>query len=68
MQSKKLKKNNKIKAICFDWAGIFCTPGELFSHPRLLKKIGRTAAEIEARVKPVQDQYYRGKISNARFW
>ncbi len=58
----------RIKAVIFDWAGIFCTPGELFSHPRLLKTLKMVPEEIEKQVKKTQDEYYRGKISNTAFW
>ncbi len=58
----------KIDTIIFDWAGVFCSPGELFSHTRLLKTVGLTAAQMEQRVKPVQNAYYRGKISGRAFW
>jgi len=58
----------KIRAVIFDWSGIFCTPGELFSHPKLLKRLQMTPAEIEVIMKPIQDEYYRGKISGKTFW
>jgi HAD superfamily hydrolase (TIGR01509 family) len=58
----------KIKTVIFDWAGVFCSPGELFSHPRLLAATGLTAEEMEKRVKPMQNRYYRGEVTAQDFW
>lgn len=63
-----VKKNKRIKVILFDWAGVFCLPGEPFADKQLQKALRLKPAEIEARVKKDQDKYYRGKISSIEFW
>ena len=62
------KNNTRIKAIIFDWAGVFCSPGEPFSHLELQKTLGLSADEIGAKVLSIQDEYYRGKINTEEFW
>jgi putative hydrolase of the HAD superfamily len=57
-----------IKTIIFDWAGIFCTPGEPFTHPDLQKQTGLTVDEMGAKTRDIQDKYYCGKISTEEFW
>ncbi len=57
-----------IKTIIFDWAGVFCSPGELYSHPRLRKTLGLSPAEIERRVGAVHADYYRGKTRSRDVW
>lgn len=58
----------KITAIIFDWAGVFCSPGEPFSHPDLPRLTGLTIDEMGERTKDIQDRYYRGQISSQEFW
>jgi|SRR3989344_3038522 len=58
----------KITTIIFDWAGVFCSAGEPFSHPRLRKETGLTVAEIGEKTKSTQRSYYLGKIKTNEFW
>ncbi len=52
----------------FDWAGIFCSPGEPFAHPDLIMQTGLTVDEMGAATVQLSDQYYRGKITTYEFW
>lgn len=57
-----------IKGLLFDWAGVFCRPGEPFANKNLQKKLGLKPAQIEKPVKDIQNKYYRGEISAKVFW
>jgi HAD superfamily hydrolase (TIGR01509 family) len=57
-----------IRAIIFDWAGVFCVPGEPFSHPSLAQQTHLTVDELSAATKEIQHQYYCGTISSDTFW
>lgn len=57
-----------ISTIIFDWAGVFCTPAEPFSHPELLRMAKMDADSITKKVKPLYNQYYCGEISSKKFW
>lgn len=57
-----------IKAILFDWAGVFCTPGEPFSHTRLVQLTGLSVDEMGQATYTLQERYYRGSISTDEFW
>ena len=57
-----------ITTIIFDWAGIFCTPGEPFTHPSLPAQTGLTVDEMGLQTKELQEAYYRGRISTEEFW
>jgi HAD superfamily hydrolase (TIGR01509 family) len=56
------------RAIIFDWAGVFCSPGELFSHPEFARQTGLTVDELGAQAATLQDAYYRGTIYSQDFW
>ncbi len=60
----------KITTIIFDWAGVFCSPGELFSSKRLLKATGEDVDAMIDRINKhgIQNDYYRGKITSNQFW
>src|SRR3989344_4875536 len=58
----------KITTIIFDWAGVFCSAGEPFSHPRLRKETGLTVAEMGEKTQSIQKLYYLGKIKTNEFW
>ncbi len=60
--------NPRITTILFDWAGVFCSPGEPFSHPRMLKELGMTPEEMERRVHGLYRRYYRGTVTSSAFW
>ncbi|MBI4138611.1 HAD family phosphatase [Candidatus Uhrbacteria bacterium] len=60
--------SNSINTIIFDWAGVFCTPGEPFSHPIFREATGLGPDDVGAKVADIQDLYYRGRISPAEFW
>ncbi len=55
-------------SIIFDWAGVFCTPGEPFSHPGLSSELGLTVDEMGEKTQEIQRAYYRGEISKTEFW
>lgn len=57
-----------ITTIIFDWAGVFCSPGEPFAHPNLQKQTGLTLKQISDKTQDLQTDYYLGKISTAEFW
>lgn len=57
-----------LRAIIFDWAGVFCSPGEPYAHPKLYKQTGLTLAQIEERTEPLRTRYYRGTIPTDEFW
>ena len=59
---------NRYSAIIFDWAGVFCTPGEPFSHPELAKQTGLAVDEMGEATKQIQEQYYKGLITPSEFW
>lgn len=61
-------KQAALRAIIFDWAGVFCSPGEPYAHPELYKQTGLTLAQIEARTEPLRMRYYRGTIATDEFW
>lgn len=62
--------NNRITTIIFDWAGVFCSPGELFSSKQLLTATGENVDGMIRRINKygIQDEYYRGKITSNQFW
>lgn len=57
-----------IRAIIFDWAGVFCSPGEPFSHPELTKQTGLTVDEMGAKTLDIQNKYYTNQIQGDEFW
>ncbi len=57
-----------IKTIIFDWAGVFCVPGEPFSHPDLLAQTGKSVDELGAETQSLQGAYYRGAMTPDEFW
>jgi len=57
-----------IRAIIFDWAGVFCSPGEPFAHPNLQEQTGLTLDQIGQKTKDIQAAYYLGQTSTAEFW
>lgn len=57
-----------IKTIIFDWAGVFCTPGEPFTHEALTHQTGLNVDQLGAEASDLQKLYYRGKISTDIFW
>ncbi len=57
-----------IKGAIFDWAGVFCSPGEPFSHPKLTDLTGLSVDELGKATEELQGQYYRGHISSEVFW
>lgn len=59
---------SKISTIIFDWAGVFCSPAEPFSHPEFLRLAKMDADSITKRVKPLYNEYYRGEIASEEFW
>ena len=61
-------ESGALRAIIFDWAGVFCSPGEPYSHPELYKQTGLTLAQIETRTEPLRTRYYRGTIATDEFW
>lgn len=65
---KKTPSKNIIKGILFDWAGVFCRPGEPFASKKLQKKLDLKPAQIEKQVEDFQKKYYRGEISAKIFW
>ncbi len=56
-----------IKAIIFDWAGVFCSPGEPFAHS-VFRTTGHTLEELEQAVRDDYMKFYRGGINAAEFW
>jgi putative hydrolase of the HAD superfamily len=58
----------KVTTIIFDWAGVFCSPGEPFSHPLLPKLTGLGVDQLGAETKDLQERYYRGQTSSEEFW
>ena len=57
-----------ITTILFDWAGVFCTAGEPFSHPGLQKETGLTVDEMGKMTQHLQKPYYTGTITARTFW
>lgn len=57
-----------ITTIIFDWAGVFCTAGEPFSHPDLSKETGLSVDEMGCKTQGIQKPYYLGQIKPAEFW
>ena len=57
-----------IKTVIFDWAGIFCNPGEPFTHPAFVTQTGLTVDELGAAAKELLKQYYCGEIPTYEFW
>ena len=57
-----------IKTVIFDWAGIFCNPGEPFAHPDLIAQTGLTVDEMGAATKELSNLYYCGKMTTYEFW
>ncbi len=66
--SSSLDKVKQIKTVIFDWAGIFCNPGEPFAHPDLIAQTGLTVDEMGAATKELSNLYYRGKMTTYEFW
>ncbi len=56
--------------IIFDWGGVFCSPGNPYSHPRLQERAGKSANEIARlpEMKALSEPYYRGQITAKQFW
>ncbi|MEK7116762.1 MAG: HAD family phosphatase [Patescibacteria group bacterium] len=63
-----VKNAEKIKAVIFDWAGVFCSPGELFSHPALATQTGLNVDEMGEQTASIQHAYYTGTINSKEFW
>lgn len=61
-------KTAMITTIIFDWAGVFCSPGEPFTHPVFRDTLGLTPDEAGEAARDIQDLYYRGKITTKEFW
>ena len=57
-----------IKTIIFDWAGVFCSPGEPFAHPKLADETNLTVDQMGEKTKSIQALYYTGKITTTDFW
>lgn len=62
------KNDKKIKAIIFDWAGVFCSPGEPFSHPAIATQTRLTSEEIGKQTEKIQQMYYTGAVNSGEFW
>ena len=60
--------NSPFKNIIFDWAGVFCSPGEPFVHPKLAQETNLSVDEMGEKTKNLQASYYTGKIKTADFW
>ncbi|MEK7551830.1 MAG: HAD family phosphatase [Patescibacteria group bacterium] len=58
----------KITTIIFDWAGVFCNPGEPFFHPEITKQTGLSVDEMGEKSQDIQKPYYRGEMSKEQFW
>ena len=54
--------------IIFDWAGVFCVPGEPFSHSKLPKETGFTVDEMGDKTQRLQIPYYKGAVTTNEFW
>jgi putative hydrolase of the HAD superfamily len=61
-------ESEKIKAIIFDWGGVFCTPAEPFALSALQQTVGKNVDEIANVVRELYDDYYRGKYTKETFW
>ena len=59
---------NNIKAIIFDWGGVCCAEGEPYASLELQKNLQKTPDEIQAEMKDVYCDFYRGKYTNEEFW
>ncbi len=57
-----------IKGVIFDWAGVFCSPGEPFSHKKLKVMTGLSLEQMSEATETIQEKYYRGTISTEEFW
>lgn len=58
--------NKNFSTIVFDWSGVFCLPGELFSH-EIFRNFG-SLDEVNLETKDIQREYYTDKISCEEFW
>lgn len=58
----------KIKAIIFDWGGVFCTPAEPFALPMLQEAVDMNVDEIADAVRELYDDYYKGRYTKETFW
>ena len=59
---------SQITTIIFDWAGVFCNPGEPFAHPELMKQTGLNVDEMGEKSQDIQKPYYLGEMSKEQFW
>jgi HAD superfamily hydrolase (TIGR01509 family) len=57
-----------LRGVIFDWAGVFCSPGEPFSHPGFKEYTGLSIDELTRETKDLQGKYYRGLLSTTDFW
>ena len=57
-----------IKAVIFDWGGVCCQEGELFSLKPLQKALKMNPDEITAQTGELYFDYYRGKYTSDEFW
>jgi len=57
-----------LKAIIWDWGGVFCVAGEHFSNQRMLEQAGMTPEQMSDSSKDIEREFYLGEISEAEFW
>lgn len=58
----------KIHAIIFDWGGVCCSEGEPFASAALQQKVRLGPDDIAKAVRPLYNDYYRGKYEGTEFW
>ncbi len=59
---------NKYTTIIWDWGGVCCTAGEHFSNTRMLQVAGLTSEEMSNKSKDIEHSFYRGEITEEKFW
>ena len=57
-----------IKAIIFDWGGVFCKEGEPFASRALQLKLSLDPNQIAQEVKDIYAGYYVGRYGRDTFW
>lgn len=60
--------HKQIKAIIWDWGGIFCVPGEHFWNKKMLERVGLTADEMSEQCRSLEFKLYDAQISPQEFW
>jgi putative hydrolase of the HAD superfamily len=62
-----INKTN-IKAVIFDWGGVFCTPAEPFALAALQQYVNMNVEQIADAVRETYNDYYKGVYVKETFW